>query len=162
MKAEIPLQLIEGQQGMVSHIAIEVLVNKRTALFIIDTGASNTVFDTGFAAKFGLIPDHDYGYEKAIGLGSHDLQSSVARARSFEAGSLRLKQFPFVLLDLQIINQTFHEAGGPVIHGILGTDIFLSCKAVISYKKGRILLSGNAKKLSQLFKKPFNRDFQDN
>ncbi len=156
MNALLPLLLIQGQFGQSSHIAVESYVNQKKALFIIDTGASNTVLDLTRSARFELRHDLSNIPEMAVGLGSDQIESSIARAELFSLGEMNFPNFPFVLLDLSIINTTFARFGQEPVDGIIGNDLLISCSARISYPDMLIRLRGNKRKIRQWFREPFS------
>jgi hypothetical protein len=155
MKAALPLHLIKGNTGQISHIAVGCKINNRDAMLIIDSGASNCVLDMARSGNFNLVADRSFGSEMAVGLGSNQIKSSLSRADVFLLGEIEIKQFPFVMLDLQIINDTFLEYGSVEIDGIIGTDLLLACDAKIDYKQKLLFLKGNKRRLQKVFKHPF-------
>ncbi|PLW93890.1 MAG: hypothetical protein C0592_04665 [Marinilabiliales bacterium] len=152
MKAEIPILFIPEDEDWVSHIAVQVKVNGKPARLIIDTGASNSVFNIHDAEEYGLNTRAIPGGEKAVGLGSDQLETHMAKKVIMKAGEMEFKKFSFVLLDLEIINETFKKLGAESIQGIIGTDLLLKCKAVINYRKKMLTLSCTKKQLEKAFK----------
>jgi len=161
MRAELPLHFLTGSDGQKSHITIDALINGIVARLIIDSGASNSVLDGSLAAHFGLTPDHSYQKESAVGLGSDSIDSSLSRAALFELGTFRIVHFPFVLLDLSIINNTFSKTGSGQIDGIIGTDLLLSGNARIDYKRATITFSGSSRQIQKVFRHPFTKMLGD-
>lgn len=155
MKAALPLHLIKGNNGQISHIAVICSINGCDAMLIIDSGASNCVLDVTRATLFELAADNSFGNEVAVGLGSGNIHSSLSRAELFALGDIEIKYFPFVMLDLSIINDTFREYGSIEIDGIIGTDLLLACDAKIDYKQKKLFLKGNKRRLQKVFKHPF-------
>ena len=152
MKAEIPIRFIPEEENWVSHIAVQVKVNGKPAEMIIDTGASNSVFNIQDATDYKLITRAIPGGEKAVGLGSDQLDTHMANKVELTAGGMVFKKFSFVLLDLEIINETFRKLGAESIQGIIGTDLLLKCNAVINYRKKLLTLSCSKKELKKAFK----------
>ena len=152
VKAEIPIRFIPENENWVSHIAVQVKVNGKKADMIIDTGASNSVFNIHDAEAYGLNTKAIPGGEKAVGLGSDQLDTHMAKKVELKAGDMVFKKFSFVLLDLEIINETFKKLGVGSIQGIIGTDLLLKCKAVINYRKKILTLSCTKKELEKAFK----------
>jgi len=152
VKAEIPIRFIPENESWVSHIAVQVEVNGKPADLIIDTGASNSVFNIQDSEYYGLVKKSIPGGEKAVGLGSDQLDTHMANLVHLKAGDLIFKKFSFVLLDLAIINETFNKLGANSIQGIIGTDLLLKCKAVINYRKKILTLSCTKKQLEKAFK----------
>lgn len=152
MKSVLPLRFLSGMEGQQSHIAVEALINGKSALLIIDTGASNCVLDSVRAAQFGLEHDPSFRSDSAIGIGSESLSVSLSRCQSFELGEFKMNKFPLVLLDLSTINETFGKAGSGPVDGIIGTDLLLAANAVIDYKSATILFRGSKIALQKIFR----------
>jgi hypothetical protein len=161
MRAELPLHFLTGLDGQKSHITVNGIINGKEARLIIDSGASNSVLDVSLADHFGLVPDHAYQKESAVGLGSDSIDSSLSRAAVFELGAFRIMRFPFVLLDLSIINNTFRKTGSGHIDGIIGTDLLLAGHACIDYKRATITFSGSSRALQKFFRHPFAKESCD-
>jgi len=155
MKAVLPLRFLSGHQGQKSHIVVTAFINGLEATLIIDSGASNCVLDTGKSLGYNLSPDGSFGNEMAVGLGSDSISSSLARADVFELGDFVVSHFPFVLLDLTIINETFKKAGSDQIDGIIGADLLMAGNAVINYKSATITFRGSKRELNKIFRHPF-------
>lgn len=152
MKTKLKLLFLSGFNGQKSHIAVKGLINGIEATLIIDTGASNCVLDTASEEKFNLDRDNAFKSEKTVGLGSDNIESNLARAKSFSLNEFHLKDFPFVLLDLSIINKSLTENGYDPIDGVIGTDLLLAGKSKINYKNKTIQFKGSKKKLNKKFK----------
>ena len=71
------------------HIRIKVMINGKPADFILDTGASRTVFDKNAVEEF--LPQSDLTEHDATtsGVGSNALQSYSTIIREFEIGKLK-------------------------------------------------------------------------
>lgn len=152
MKTELPIRFIPKNEDWVSHVAVDMEVNGKPAVMIIDTGASNTVFDLSLAEQYDLNTAAIPGGEKAVGLGSDQLETHMAKKVIMKAGEMEFRKFSFVLLNLDIINVTFKKLGAEPIQGIIGTDLLLMCKAVINYRKKTLTLSCTKKELNKAFK----------
>ncbi len=155
MKVVLDLLFIPADEEWASHIAVQVKVNGKKATMIIDTGASNTVFDLNKIDEFDLKNASVPFGEKAIGLGSDQLETQMTSNVSLKIDEMEFTNFSFVLLDLSIINETFKRLGAKEIEGIIGTDLLLSCKALINYRKKTLSLSCTKKVLNQRFRLDF-------
>lgn len=134
MTIKIPLQLL-NIEGDGFHLQAKAKINGKSALVIIDTGASRTVFDKTEIAKYlrtEEIAEHD---RVSTGLGTSNMQSHVVTLGSFSLGKLKLANFPAVVLDLQHVNQTYEAIGFAPIAGVLGSDVLVANKAVIDFQK---------------------------
>lgn len=155
MKAALPLRFLSAMQGQRSHIAVDALINGIAATMIIDTGASNCVLDSARADRFQLTYEPSFESESAIGIGSASLSITLSKCEKFELGDFKMKEFPFVLLNLSKINETFSKAGCDPVDGIIGTDLLLAANAVIDYKSATIEFRGNKRALQKAFQNVF-------
>ena len=134
---EIPFQLLDIE-GDGFHIMIQGRINGKEANFLIDTGASRSVFD--FATMSEFIDDPQFQKKEGItaGVGSSDLESSTFDIESIALGNLEIKHYQAVALDLENIHETYEKINLPKIHGIIGGDVLATHKAVINYRLKKI------------------------
>ncbi len=134
---EIPFQLLDIE-GDGFHIMIQGRINGKEANFLIDTGASRSVFDLTTMNEF--IDDPNFQKKEGItaGVGSSDLESSTFDIESINIGSMEIKHYQAVALDLENIHDTYEKIHLPKIHGIIGGDILVKHKAVINYRLKKI------------------------
>ena len=138
---EIPFQLLDIE-GDGFHIMIQGRINGKEANFLIDTGASRSVFDFATMSKF--IDDPQFQKKEGItaGVGSSDLESSTFDIESIALGNLEIKHYQAVALDLENIHETYEKINLPNIHGIIGGDVLATHKAVINYRLKKIRIWG--------------------
>ena len=134
---EIPFQLLDIE-GDGFHIMIQGKINGKEANFLIDTGASRSVFDLVTMGEF--IDDPQFKKKDGItaGVGSSDLESSTFTIESMFLGELEIKHYQAVALDLENIHETYEKIHLPKVHGIIGGDILADHKAVINYRLKKI------------------------
>ena len=138
---EIPFQLLDIE-GDGFHIMIQGRINGKEANFLIDTGASRSVFD--FATMSEFIDDPQFQKKEGItaGVGSSNLESSTFDIESIALGDLEIKHYQAVALDLENIHETYEKINLPKIHGIIGGDVLATHKAVINYRLKKIRIWG--------------------
>ena len=138
---EIPFQLLDIE-GDGFHIMIQGRINGKEANFLIDTGASRSVFDFATMSKF--IDDPQFQKKEGItaGVGSSDLESSTFDIESIALENLEIKHYQAVALDLENIHETYEKINLPKIHGIIGGDVLATHKAVINYRLKKIRIWG--------------------
>ena len=116
-------------------------IHGKEANFLIDTGASRSVFDPTTIATF----IDDLVFEKKVGMtagvGSSDLESSTFIIDCWSIGELEITDYEAVALDLENIHEMYGKLGLPHIDGILGGDVLKHYKAVINYKGKKIRLT---------------------
>ena len=137
---EIPIQLLDIE-GEGFHIMVKGKIHGKEANFLIDTGASRSVFDPTTIATF--IDDLVFEKKEGMtaGVGSSDLESSTFVIDRWSIGELEITDYEAVALDLENIHEMYGKLGLPHIDGILGGDVLKRHKAVINYKSKKIRLT---------------------
>lgn len=137
---EVPLQLLDIE-GEGFHIMVKGLIHSKEASFLVDTGASRSVFDPKTIATF--IDDLTFEKKEGLtaGVGSSDLESATFLIDSLAIGKLEIHDYEAVALDLENIHEMYSKLGLPHIDGIIGGDLLKRHKAIINYKakKMRVL-----------------------
>ena len=128
---EVPLQLLDIE-GEGFHIMVQGRIHGKEALFLIDTGASRSVFDPKTISSF--IDDIKFEKKEGMtaGVGSSDLESSTFVIDRFSIGDLEITDYEAVALDLENIHEMYAKLNLPRIDGIMGGDLLRRYKAVIN------------------------------
>lgn len=137
---EIPLKII-GLQNKSTHIAIVGSINDvDDLLLLVDTGASNSVFDIDHEA----FADTDK-YEISENIVSSGFNSGIADIKlgdfiniDIEENSLTLETIVFT--SMEHVNSVYKELDIEPLVGILGNDFLKQYRAVIDYSKDTLLL----------------------
>ena len=137
---EVQMQLLDIE-GEGFHVMVKGMIHDKEANFLIDTGASRSVFDPKTIATF--IDDIAFEKKEGItaGVGSSDLESATFVIDSFFIGDLEIHDYEAVALDLENIHEMYGKLGLPRIDGILGGDLLRRHKAVINYRSRKIRLT---------------------
>jgi|SaaInlV_125m_DNA_1040241.scaffolds.fasta_scaffold121903_1 hypothetical protein len=123
---KIPLRFSKSQ-----HLIGEFTLNGKTAVFLIDTGASNSCVDKTRADYFNLeaegdnLPLQGAGQEKLFAQSSH--KSSLYYLDK------EIHHLSFMLIDMDTINAALAKQEEEKIDGIIGADILHKKKAIIDY-----------------------------
>ena len=116
-------------------------IHDKEARFLIDTGASRSVFDPHTITDF----IDNVAFEKkegmTAGVGSSDLESATFMIEVFSIGELEIHDYEAVALDLENIHEMYGKLGLPRIDGIIGGDLLKRYKAVINYKGKKLRLT---------------------
>ncbi len=123
------------------HLFIKGKINRKNATFIIDTGASRSVFDEIGIEKYLKNNTFDQNEQFTIGVGSAELKSKITTMGQLRLGSLIIKEYQTVLLDLQQVRQTYERLKLPAVQGIIGSDILENYKAVIDFSSRKLKLT---------------------
>jgi hypothetical protein len=139
MTIKVPILLITLEDRSY-HIMVEAVFNKKIqGNLIVDTGASKSVIDYGFAQKFAHtieeVEDQD-----SSGINALISQAHVGIIDRFAIGKLKIRDYQTVLLDLSHINQLYGKYSDKTIAGLLGSDFLVQYKAIIDYGKKRMYL----------------------
>ena len=113
-------------------------INGMEANFLVDTGASRSVFDPKVITKFIENPTFTKKEGITAGVGGSDLDSSTFIIDSLAFGDIELHHYEAVALDMENIHESYGRLGLPVIDGILGGDLLYRLKATINYRLRKI------------------------
>ena len=137
---EVPLQLLDIE-GEGFHIMLKGSIHGKGARFLIDTGASRSVFDPNTMANFIENLQFEKKEGMTAGVGSSDLESATFIIDTFSIGALEINDYEAVALDLENIHEMYGKLGLPHIDGIIGGDLLKRHKAVINYRSKKLRLT---------------------
>jgi hypothetical protein len=137
---EVPIQLLDIE-GDGFHIMVDGSIHDKEANFLIDTGASRSVFDPKTISSF--IDNLKFEKKEGLtaGVGSSDLESSTFVIDHMSIGELRITDYEGVALDLENIHEMYDKLELPHIDGIIGGDLLRQYKAVINYRSKKLRLT---------------------
>ncbi len=137
MPSKIPIitQPIEDS-GL--HLLVSAKVNGRDAILLIDTGASQTVFDINRISRYS-DKAHETSETLSTGLGTNTMESKQVTLETLSIGAIEMTNLEVILLDLSHVNGKYLHMNLKPIDGVIGGDILLKHKAMIDY--GEMMLS---------------------
>ncbi|MBR4156010.1 MAG: clan AA aspartic protease [Bacteroidales bacterium] len=136
---EIPINII-SIEGDGFHLIAEGLINGKTARFVVDTGASRTVFDKDRVLNYINNPEFAEKEGLSAGIGGTDISSFIFNIEELCFGDLKITDYQAVAMDLSNINSSYEMIKLPHIDGVLGGDLLRKHNAVISYRLKKIRL----------------------
>lgn len=136
----VPISLIEIV-GSGFHIAVNAFVNGKSANVLIDTGASQTVFDKNRIELFSNETELEKAEKLSKGLGTDSMEGYQFTINQFVLGDIVLDNLEIVALDLSHINASYKELELTAIDMVLGGDFLVEHNAVIDYQKKEIQFS---------------------
>ena len=125
------------------HLLIEAILNNKKANMLIDTGASQTVFDKNRITNFVGKINFDLNDKLSTGLGTNSMQSHRTTIRKIKLGDILIKDYDAILLDLSHVNRSYKKLKLKPIDGVVGSDLLLRYKAIINYGKPLLKLKTN-------------------
>lgn len=133
---------IESLEGGGKHVFVTCNINNATALMLIDTGCSNTVFDSGsqLFSDIRLREVKDTNRNFSINASIDDVK--VGKIKDFAIGKFSASFNNAVFISLENINTLYESIIGCRIVGIIGSDFLKKHKAVIDFGSGKLTLKG--------------------
>ena len=137
---EVPINII-SIEGDGFHLIAEGLINGKSARFVVDTGASRTVFDKERILAYIDNPEFNEKEGLSAGIGGTDISSFIFKLEELSFGELSVKDYQAVAMDLSNVNNSYAMLNIPPVDGVLGGDLLYKHKAVISYKLKKMRLT---------------------
>lgn len=134
---QIPIQLLDIE-GDGFHILVKGKINGLEANFLIDTGASRSVFDPTVITRFVENPEFKKKPGITAGVGGNDLESATFIIDTLSFGEIDIHHYEAVALDLENIHETYQKLHLPAIDGIIGGDLLYQLKATLNYRLRKI------------------------
>ena len=155
MTIKIPILIIDID-GQGCHPLIKAVFNsKQKGFLIIDTGASNSVFDLKLLENIVEIIPQEPDTLKSAGISEGLIENKLGILKKLKIGELSLPNFPVIMLDLSHINTMYKKFFNKPIWGLLGGDFLRRYKAKINYKNSCLVLEipkPNSKKNNKIKK----------
>ncbi|MBL0342375.1 MAG: aspartyl protease family protein [Bacteroidetes bacterium] len=117
------------------HISVAGKIKNKKINLIIDTGASQTIFDKNRISKYIGHDDFQKAESLSSGLGTNSMESHMVDFQGFTIGDMEFPHKKMMLLDLSHVNETYTMMKLKPIDGVIGGDILKLYKAVIDYDK---------------------------
>lgn len=131
---KIPIRL-----NTIGHLEIDVTIDGTKTVFLLDTGASNTVIDIGFA-KDNLLEFAAIN-EQGGGVGTSQMVLFHKQVALFKINNFEIPSFDLYATDFQHVKDSLAKKGiTESCNGVIGADILLRYNAIIEYKKKRLYL----------------------
>lgn len=142
---DIPLEFIRIKDGGI-HIMVRATVNGMSANFLLDTGASQTVFNRKSVEDFQQGATFEAKEGVTSGINKTDMQAEAFTLSNITIGELSLSNYEGIALDLSHINNLYTSFDLPRIDALLGGDFFKKYKAIINYRSKKMRLWGKKDK----------------
>lgn len=137
---EIPINII-NIEGDGFHLIAEGLINNKPARFVVDTGASRTVFDKDRILNYIDNPEFNEKEGISAGIGGTDISSFIFNIEELSFGNLKINGYQAVAMDLSNVNNSYAMLKLPPIDGVIGGDLMKKHQAVINYKLKKMRLT---------------------
>ncbi len=138
MKTKLPVRIIELEDSNYHIVVTSEFDNGTTGYWVIDTGASKTVFDENLEEYYALAGKDEDLF--SAGIGEQPFKSSLAILKQVKFGKLAIENLKVALLNMNHINTIYENATDMKICGLLGSDFLMKYKAEISFDKKLLVL----------------------
>jgi hypothetical protein len=138
-KFEIPMQLVMLEDENYHLLIKSQFSNGQTKHWIIDTGASKTVFDSSETHLFEALSTEGMEINSA-GIGAHQIETSMGVINEISFHSFHKKRLEVALINLEPVNHVYQHFSKIRISGLLGSDFLRQHKAIINYQRKQITL----------------------
>lgn len=139
MRYKIPIEIIELESENYHLIVSSKFYDGTIGNWVIDTGASKTVFDNNLNKYF--LPSNDEAEDlHSAGINDEPIKTSIGYLNAFAMGKLEVPEMKVALLDMSHINELYSKATSLKVCGLIGSDFLLKYKAVINYSKSTLVL----------------------
>ena len=141
---DIPLKLIKLEDDNY-HPVLESRQGGNKLYWIIDTGASKTVFDKNLTDLYIPVKVNPDEYQ-SVGIGDGMIETSLGKIPKIKFGKLKITDLKVALIDLSHINSIYKKFADITIAGLLGSDILYVYGCIISYRTHTISFRKRQKK----------------
>jgi hypothetical protein len=141
MRIVIPLELIELEDDNYHLTVKSKFGTGEDGLWVIDTGASKTVFNIALKDHFDLVQEEEEKVIQSAGIGSDRLDTALGVLHPFTLGGFLIGPLQVALIDLSHINSLYYHVVEKEICGLIGSDFLREHKAIIDYSKLRLILT---------------------
>lgn len=139
MRYKIPIEIIELELENYHPVVSTVFADGTRGKWVVDTGASKSVFDIQLAQHIAYS-EGDKEELHSAGISEEPIQSTLGVLKTVLFGKLQVENMKVALLDLSHINQLYSRATDLKICGLLGSDFLVKHKAVLDYKRSKLVL----------------------
>lgn len=133
-KTVVPIELVELEPENYHIVVHSVFPNGECKTWVVDTGASRSVFDINLREHYTLIHCENTEIQSA-GIGSAQISTQLGTIDLLHLGDFELHNLPIALIDLDHVNNIYSSFSNFAIAGLLGSDLLVKYKAEINYKK---------------------------
>lgn len=138
-KYTLPIRLLELEDNNFHILVKSQFEDNQSGAWIIDTGASKTVFDQNRSEYFTI----DENFEKEIqsaGINEGQIETQTGIIHKLKFNDFELSDLKIAIIDLSHINNIYEEFSGEKIVGLIGGDFLVKHKAIINYKRKELAL----------------------
>lgn len=143
----LPLELIELEENNFHLVLKGRIGNGKEIFWIVDTGASKTVFDSNLEGHYKLVKDSSHEQYQSAGISVGMVETRVGNIDRIRLGKLKIKNLKVALIDLSHVNEIYRKYRDIQIAGLLGSDVMMAYGCHIDYQRATITFQKKIGKL---------------
>jgi hypothetical protein len=140
-KIILPIDIVELETDNYHLMITSKFKDGTLKKWVIDTGASKSVFDSSLTGYFKEIETNSDEDMHSAGIGIDTVETKVGEIKSLKFEKFKVKKFRVALINLEHINELYSKYSSEKICGLLGSDFLHKNKAIINYASGELILS---------------------
>lgn len=130
---ELPLEIVELEEHNYHLMLKGRLADGAEAWWIVDTGASKTVFDRNQENYFELADKQNKSDYQSAGINAGMVETKVGNIAKLKFGTIKLKNLKVALIDLGHVNEIYQRYHDKPVVGLLGSDVMANYGCRIDY-----------------------------
>ncbi len=116
------------------HIILQARINGNKVNLIIDTGASNSIFDKDSEIFSNLNFSKLISDSKSSGFNSEIDNLFTGSIEKFSISYFKFSNYKAIFTSMQHINLLYNQLGLPAISGILGCNFLVETNAILDFE----------------------------
>ena len=134
---EIDIEIVELEEKTYHPLIKAEFQGLGDLWWVIDTGASKSVFDEALTDYYTLDNDD---HVMATGLGKEMVETNSGKINSFILGETDFGVLHVALINFTHINTEYAKFSDKLIIGLLGSDFLFAHKAILDFDRKRLSL----------------------
>jgi len=114
------------------------LNNGEEGWWIVDTGASKTVFDCNQEKHYTIVETPAAQKYQSAGITQGMVETQVGNISRIKLGTLKIKNLKVALIDLKHVNEIYLRYHNKQVVGLLGSDVLATYGCCIDYQNKKI------------------------
>lgn len=113
---------------------INARINEVDGVYILDSGAGQTVVDSKQAANLKLKIDHNDTVFTGGGVGAHGIENAPSYNNKLEVDKFRIDNVVIAVMSLSTAWEALAQVGAhDELFGIIGVDVLTRCNAILDF-----------------------------
>jgi Aspartyl protease len=125
---------IPFRQNVAGQLLIHAKINDVDGIYILDSGAGQTVVDAKQSGTLNLKLNHDETALTGGGVGAHSIENIPSYNNKLEINNFRINNLFIAVMSLDTAWESLAQAGAhDELFGIIGVDILKTGNAIIDF-----------------------------